>query len=83
MMYILGFPLLQVSIFFLAVGFQPQNLTLAVVNQEVPYDVLVGGCETIPGCNTTRLSCLYLQHLSSKLIKQVSLPGKIWHKVQT
>lgn len=87
MLFILGFPILQICAFFLAIGHDPQNLALAVVNDEVPfregsmpavrgagpaYEV-ADRCKglVVPGCNMTRLSCRFLDSISPQFVQKV------------
>ncbi|XP_059468447.1 ABC transporter G family member 23-like [Neocloeon triangulifer] len=84
MMFILGFPLLQIGAFFLAIGHDPRHLPVAVVNDEVPwYRAGPGPSYTggplfvendrclgmiVPGCNMTRLSCRFLDALDPTFV---------------
>jgi hypothetical protein len=87
MMFMLGFPLLQVCAFFLAIGHDPRHLPLAIVNDEVPWyragtgPSFTGGpvfvehdrCLglSVPGCNMTRLSCRFLDALNPEFVTKV------------
>ncbi|CAB3383900.1 Hypothetical predicted protein [Cloeon dipterum] len=84
MLFILGFPLLQIGAFFLAIGHDPRHLPIAIVNDEVPWyragpgPSYTGGplfvesdrCMgmSVPGCNMTRLSCRFLDTLDPQFV---------------
>lgn len=89
MAFIFAFPLLQICAFFLAIGHDPQNLPMAVVNDEVPFRAgsvpatlnyeAEDRCRgmSVPGCNMTRLSCRFLDTLSSTFVRKVYSDKKI------
>lgn len=81
--FILGFPLLEIGAFFLAIGHDPQNLPLAIVNDEVPFRAgsipatfayeSEDRCKglAVPGCNMTRLSCRFLDTFNPNFLRKV------------
>ncbi|KAF4529689.1 hypothetical protein B566_EDAN010775 [Ephemera danica] len=86
MLFILGFPILQIGSFFIAIGHDPQHLPLAIVNDEVPFREgsmptphgagpayeTADRCKglTVSGCNLTRLSCRFLDTMNPTFKKR-------------
>ncbi|XP_043497486.1 ABC transporter G family member 20-like isoform X2 [Polistes fuscatus] len=63
MSFIIGLPVIQIVLFCLSIGKDPVGLTFAIVNKELNNST----DECIPsiGCNTTLLSCRFLNHLKN------------------
>lgn len=63
MAFIIGLPVIQIILFCLSIGKDPVGLTFAIVNNELKNST----DECIPsiGCNTTLLSCRFLNHLKN------------------
>jgi len=68
MLFIFALPVMQVILFCLAIGRDPTGLRLAVVNNEMNGTDMT--CEFEPGCSFTNLSCRYLSHLNSSIVKE-------------
>lgn len=70
MAFIVGLPVVQTILFCFSIGHEPKNLHLSVVNYELssPSEP----CEFLNDCNSTKLSCNYLQFLKNNSIKLVS-----------
>ncbi|XP_076241757.1 ABC transporter G family member 23 [Calliopsis andreniformis] len=66
MMFIIGLPVLQIVLFCLSIGKDPVGLHIAVVNNELNNSMVP--CVPSTGCDWTRLSCRFLQHLEKKSI---------------
>jgi hypothetical protein len=68
---VIGLPMIQVVLFCVAVGRDPAGLTLAIVNDDHPFNT---PCPTdLTGCNLTHMACRYLDHLGQYPVVQVSL----------
>lgn len=67
MLFIVGLPVVQITIFCLSIGTNPIGLKLAIVNNELNNSMQ----ECIPGtgCDWSLLSCRYLHHLRKKTIQ--------------
>lgn len=67
MLFIFALPIVQIVLFCLAIGKDPVGLKLAIVNNELNSSMQ----QCIPGigCDTTLLSCRYLQYLQKKTIQ--------------
>ncbi|CAG9815832.1 unnamed protein product [Phaedon cochleariae] len=63
MMFIIGLPVAQIILFSLSVGHEPVGIHLSVVNKEIDYPA--EHCKQQLGCNSTRLSCNYLEYLAN------------------
>ncbi|KAJ8941565.1 hypothetical protein NQ318_011524 [Aromia moschata] len=61
MMFIIGLPVGQIILFCWSIGHDPLGLKLSVVNNEINYPK--EKCVQTPGCNSTRLSCNYLDFI--------------------
>lgn len=72
MLFIFALPVMQVILFCLAIGRDPSGLKLAIVNNEMTWNGLGTdlSCEYEPGCSFTNLSCRYLSHLNSSIVKE-------------
>lgn len=72
------FPILQCTCFYLAIGDNPKNLKLGVVNEEVPnwQDCYNSSLITAQvhdfECNLTKISCRYLKDIPPETATQVS-----------
>lgn len=62
---------MQVVLFCLAIGKDPTDLKMAIVNHEIPIGN--SSCPVLDGCNLSLLSCRYLSFLNSDLIEKVRL----------
>ncbi|KAJ9590920.1 hypothetical protein L9F63_016018, partial [Diploptera punctata] len=68
MLFIFALPVMQVILFCLAIGRDPTDLRIAVVNHELnSTDV---PCPIKKGCHLTFLSCRYLSHLPAGTLEQ-------------
>lgn len=60
MMFIIALPMTQIILFCLSIGHDPKNLSVSVINDELE---LGEKCQQAMACNSTRLSCSYIDHL--------------------
>uniref|UniRef100_A0A1B0B3C6 ABC transporter domain-containing protein n=1 Tax=Glossina palpalis gambiensis TaxID=67801 RepID=A0A1B0B3C6_9MUSC len=65
-LFIFVLPVIQVILFCLAIGRDPTNLNLAIVNGEMNDTET---CQWNDGCHFTNLGCRYLSHLNKTVIK--------------
>lgn len=63
MAFIIGLPVCQTILFCLSIGHDPKDLTLSVINKEIDYPN--EQCHFDNSCNSTKLSCNYLQFIES------------------
>ncbi|XP_053682131.1 ABC transporter G family member 23 isoform X2 [Sabethes cyaneus] len=68
MLFIFALPVMQVILFCLAIGRDPTNLNIAIVNGEMNTSSN-GECYFDAGCSFTNLSCRYLNHLNTTISK--------------
>ncbi|XP_049823612.1 ABC transporter G family member 20 isoform X2 [Aethina tumida] len=61
MAFIIGLPVVQTILFCYSIGHDPKGITVSVINHEINYPE--EQCGFSPGCNSTKLSCNYLDHL--------------------
>ncbi|XP_076631751.1 ABC transporter G family member 23 [Colletes latitarsis] len=61
MLFIIGLPVAQIVLFCLSIGKDPIGLKIAIANHELNNSM--EPCVPSVGCDWTRLSCRYLQHL--------------------
>ncbi|XP_030371527.1 ABC transporter G family member 23 isoform X2 [Scaptodrosophila lebanonensis] len=66
MLFIFALPVMQVILFCLAIGRDPQGLNLAIVNEEMNNSKT---CYWEDGCHFNNLGCRYLNHLNSSVVK--------------
>ncbi|XP_050449540.1 ABC transporter G family member 23 isoform X2 [Cataglyphis hispanica] len=66
MLFIFALPVMQVILFCLAIGRDPEDLKLAIVNKEMFFDNLT--CPLTTDCSFTYLSCRYLNFLDKDTI---------------
>ncbi|XP_029671460.1 ABC transporter G family member 23 isoform X2 [Formica exsecta] len=66
MLFIFALPVMQVILFCLAIGRDPEDLKLAIVNKEMFYDNMT--CPLATDCSFTYLSCRYLNFLDKDTI---------------
>lgn len=72
------FPILQLSCFYLAIGNDPKDLNLGVVNYEIDdpkycfNESLVTALSAEDTCNFHKISCRYINGFDSTLAKKVS-----------
>ncbi|KAJ8683422.1 hypothetical protein QAD02_019214 [Eretmocerus hayati] len=64
MLFIFALPVMQVILFCLAIGRDPTDLNLAIVNGEMDWENK--SCPVPVNCTYTQLSCLYLDYLDNK-----------------
>lgn len=69
MLFIFALPVMQVILFCLAIGRDPTNLKMAIVNGEM-NSTIGADCAFDPGCSFTNLSCRYLSHLNTTIVKE-------------
>ncbi|CAH2004702.1 unnamed protein product [Acanthoscelides obtectus] len=75
MLFIFALPVMQVILFCLAIGGDPKDLKLAIVNHEANYtNMTYQYCPTKPGCKMEFLSCRYLEALNVSTIEKVYYP---------
>ena len=68
MLFIFALPVMQVILFCLAIGRDPTNLKMAIVNGEM-NTTFGSDCTFDSGCSFTNLSCRYLSHLNNTIDK--------------
>ncbi|KAJ8985043.1 hypothetical protein NQ317_016954 [Molorchus minor] len=61
MMFIIGLPVGQIILFCWSIGHDPLGIKLSVINKEIDYPN--EKCAEMSGCNSTRLSCNYLDYI--------------------
>ncbi|XP_017959584.1 ABC transporter G family member 23 isoform X2 [Drosophila navojoa] len=66
MLFIFALPVMQVILFCLAIGRDPQGLNLAIVNNEMNN---TDTCFWEEGCHFANLGCRYLNHLNTSVTK--------------
>ncbi|KAL6445681.1 hypothetical protein ACFW04_000879 [Cataglyphis niger] len=66
MLFIFALPVMQVILFCLAIGRDPEDLKLAIVNKEMFFDNLT--CPLTTDCSFSYLSCRYLNFLDKDTI---------------
>ncbi|KAF5274031.1 hypothetical protein FQA39_LY01146 [Lamprigera yunnana] len=72
MLFIFALPVMQVILFCMAIGRDPTDLKLAIVNHEMNYtNMSYQDCYYQPGCKFTHLSCRYLENLNNNTIQKV------------
>lgn len=86
MLFIFALPVMQVILFCLAIGRDPNGLKLAIANMEMngtvrmfdfiffcPFYlqmVSLQECNFEPGCHFSGLSCRYLNHLNQSILRE-------------
>ncbi|KAK4876227.1 hypothetical protein RN001_012649 [Aquatica leii] len=63
LLFVIILPLVQMSIFCSSIGRDPEGLKVAVVNYETGN---APNCDTTIACNSTTLSCIYLEYLNRR-----------------
>ncbi|XP_031825801.1 ABC transporter G family member 23 [Nomia melanderi] len=66
MMFIIGLPVVQITLFCLSIGKDPRYLNVAIVNKELNSSM--DPCTPTVGCDWSRLSCRYLEYLENRTI---------------
>ncbi|KAK2575825.1 hypothetical protein KPH14_007203 [Odynerus spinipes] len=66
MAFIIGLPVVQIILFCLSIGKNPIGLKLAIVNNELNNSM--DACIPTVGCNTSQLSCRFLDHLQRRSV---------------
>lgn len=75
MLFIFALPVMQVILFCLAIGRDPTDLKLAIVNHEMNfYNQSYQDCPIAQGCSLQNLSCRYLHHLRNDTILKQYYP---------
>ena len=69
MLFIFALPVMQVVLFCLAIGRDPKDLKIAIVNHEMIYGNK--SCPVTEDCNFSHLSCRYLKFLDDDMMKLV------------
>jgi len=79
MFFIFGFPLLEITLFFLAIGGDPQGLKLAVVDEELGnftdctqyslFNSITPVLHTDLTCDYHGLSCNYLNRINDTKVR--------------
>lgn len=74
MMFLFGLPLLQCTLYNLAIGRDPEGLKIAVVNSELEHGLSDCLMYSLTGCNLNiPLSCRYIKQLQTKTINLVCI----------
>ncbi|KAL0811580.1 hypothetical protein ABMA28_009963 [Loxostege sticticalis] len=73
MLFIFVLPVMQVILFCLAIGRDPTELKLAIVNDDVR--IIDGDCSFNSSCSMKNLSCRYLSHLTEHT-RQIYYPDR-------
>lgn len=71
MLFIFALPVMQVILFCLAIGRDPEDLKVAIVNKEMFYENMT--CPISTDCSFTHLSCRYLNFLDTDVITKASI----------
>ena len=66
MAFIIGLPVAQIILFCVSIGHDPVGLRMAIVNNELNDSM--EPCIATPGCDYTRLSCRFLDHLTKRTV---------------
>ncbi|GLV32370.1 snustorr [Carabus blaptoides fortunei] len=78
MLFIFVLPVMQVILFCLAIGRDPTDLKLAIVNHEMNYwNQSYQYCPVAEGCKFQNLSCRYLTHLRNSTIHKEYYPDPL------
>ncbi|XP_055905605.1 ABC transporter G family member 23 isoform X2 [Eupeodes corollae] len=67
MMFIFVLPVMQVILFCMAIGREPQGLKIAIVNDELND---TSACLWRDGCHVENVGCRYLSHLNDSIVKR-------------
>lgn len=68
LLFFLALPVVQVILFCTAIGGEPSNLPLAIVNDEIKNLTITNECNFQPGCIFKNLSCRYLHHMDATML---------------
>lgn len=76
MAFIIGLPVAQIILFCFSIGHDPTGLKVSIVNNELnlPEENI---CNPVPGCNSSRLSCNYIEFLKQRTLIPVSYPLQV------
>lgn len=78
MLFIFVLPVMQVILFCLAIGRDPTDLRLAIVNHEMNYwNQSYQYCPVAEDCKFANLSCRYLTHLRNTTIHKEYYPDPV------
>lgn len=75
MLFIIGLPVVQIILFCISIGKDPQGLKLAIVNQELNNSM--ESCIPTTGCDWSRLSCRFLQQLEDRSLEFLNYNNEI------
>lgn len=64
MAFIIGLPVIQIVLFCISIGKDPIGLKVAIVNNELKNSTDM--CIPTIGCDTSQLSCRFLDHLKNR-----------------
>ncbi|XP_076301010.1 ABC transporter G family member 23 [Lasioglossum baleicum] len=67
MLFIIGLPVVQITLFCLSIGKDPTGLNIAVVNHELNNSM--EPCIPTEGCDWHKLSCRFLDHLEERSLE--------------
>lgn len=67
MAFIIGLPVAQTILFCLSIGHDPTGLKVSIVNNELSLPG-ENSCKPVIGCNSTRLSCNYIEFLKQRTL---------------
>ncbi|XP_029034765.2 ABC transporter G family member 20-like [Osmia bicornis bicornis] len=70
MLFIIGLPVVQIILFCISIGKDPEGLNIAIVNHELNNSM--DPCIPTEGCNWSLLSCRFLKHLEDRSIDLIS-----------
>lgn len=71
MLFIIGLPVVQTILFCLSIGHDPTGLKVSIVNEELDFP-RENICSPVKGCNSSRLSCNYVEYLKKRTLEPVS-----------
>ncbi|KAJ8918786.1 hypothetical protein NQ315_011070 [Exocentrus adspersus] len=69
MIFIIGLPVGQAILFCWSIGHNPAGIRVSVVNNEIDYPKDM--CNETLGCNSTRLSCVYMDFITKNYSMEV------------
>lgn len=67
MLFIIGLPVVQITLFCLSIGKDPVGLNIAIVNHELNNSM--EPCIPSEGCDWHRMSCRFLNHLENRSLE--------------
>lgn len=69
MLFLIGLPVSQTVLFCLSIGHDPYDLPISIFNYELENEEV---CKFQGGCNSTRLSCNFLEYVGNRSFYLVS-----------